>query len=227
MEYNSTRTHLTIAEYGRNVQKMIDHATSLPTKEERTSAVNEIIKVMGQLNPHLRDVSDFTHKLWAHLFIMSDFKLDVDSPYPKPKPESLRKKPEKLLYPRDDIKFKHYGKTIEQIIKKAVEMKDGDEKEALIEVVANLMKRSYLTWNRDSVNDTVIFDHLRILSKEELKARPGFRLNETNEILASNKKRKRTDLPPGQNGEKRFQHKGGRDNSDRGRGGGGRRRDGR
>lgn len=214
MEYNSTRTPLTIAEYGRNVQKMITHATSLKSKEERTKAVNEIIKVMGQLNPHLRDVSDFTHKLWAHLFIMSDFKLDVDSPYPKPKPGSLRKRPDKLAYPGDDIRFKHYGKTIEMIIKKAMEMKDGEEKDALVEVVANLMKRSYLTWNRDSVNDQVIFDHLRQLSKGELKPKSGFRLNETNEILASAKKRKRIEKPAGQNGKNRFQ----RDNSDRNRG---------
>lgn len=214
MEYNSTRPLLTIAEYGRNIQKMINHAINVKSREERTKAVNEIIKVMGQLNPHLRDVSDFTHKLWAHLFIMSDFKLDVDSPYPKPKPGSLQKKPEKLEYPRDDIRYKHYGKTIEQIIKKAVEMKDGEEKEALIEVIANLMKRSYLTWNRDSVNDQVIFDHLQQLSKGELKPKSDFRLNETNEILASNKKRKRIEKPSGQNGKGRFQ----RENGDKGRG---------
>lgn len=223
MEYNSTRTHLTIAEYGRNIQKMIDHAASLKSKDERTKAVHEIIKVMGQLNPHLRDVSDFTHKLWAHMFIMSDFKLDVDSPYPKPKPGSLRKRPDKLEYPRDDIRYKHYGKTIELIIKKTREMKDGEEKDALVEVIANLMKRSYLTWNRDSVNDQVIFDHLKQLSKGELHPKTGFRLNETNEILASNKKRKRVEKPAGQNGKGRFQRDN-RDSTDRSRG---RRRDGR
>ena len=202
---------------------MINHATALKTKDERTRAVNEIIKVMGQLNPHLRDVSDFTHKLWAHLFIMSDFKLDVDSPYPKPKPESFRKKPEKLEYPGDEIRYKHYGKTVEQIIKKAREMEAGPEREALVEVIANLMKRCYLTWNRDSVNDQVIFDHLKQLSKGELIPQTGFRLNETNDILASNKKRKRVDKPTGQNGKNRFQRDN-RDNSDRNRG---RRRDGR
>ncbi len=221
MEYNATRTHLTIAEYGRNIQKMIDHATALKNKEERSNAVQEIIRVMGQLNPHLRDVSDFTHKLWAHLFIMSDFELDVDSPYPKPKPESLRKKPEKLSYPGDDIRYKHYGKTIELIIKTAREMKDGPEKDALVEVVANLMKRSYLTWNRDSVNDIVIFDHLKQLSKGELKLSPGFRLHETSDILASTQKRKRADKPSGHNGKSKY-HRDNRGGSDRDRG---RRRD--
>lgn len=205
MEYNATRKLLSIAEYGRNIQKMVDYATSLKSKEERTKAVQEIIRVMGQLNPHLRDVSDFTHKLWTHLFIMSDFKLDVDSPYPKPSPENLNKKPEKLSYPGNDIHYKYYGKIIERIIKKASEMKEGAEKDSLVEVIANLMKRSYLTWNRDSVNDNVIFEHLKHLSKGELKTSSGFRLNETSNILAASKKRKRSDKSSGQNGKSKFQ----------------------
>lgn len=211
MEYNSTRPPLAIAEYGRNVQKMINYTCTLKTKEERTKAVQEIIKVMGQLNPHLRDISDFTHKLWAHLFIISDFKLDVDSPYPKPKQEALGKKPEKLAYPGDAIRYRHYGKIIEQIIKKAVEMKNSEEKEVLVEVVANLMKRSYLTWNRDSVNDQVIFDHLKQLSRGELMPKTGLRLSETNDILASNKKKKRSEKSSSQE-KNRFS--GGRHNGD-------------
>lgn len=124
---------------------------------------------MGQLNPHLRDVTDFKHKLWDHLFIISDFKLEVDSPYPKPTPETFQTKPDRVLYSSNDIRYKHYGKTVERVIEKAKEFPEGDEKNALTEQIANLMKRSYLTWNRDSVNDEVILKQLEELSKGGLK----------------------------------------------------------
>ena len=171
LEYNSQRPHLNISEYGRNIQKMIDYAVSVEDKELRNKIAQSIITVMGQLNPHLRDVTDFTHKLWDHLFIISDFKLDVDSPYPKPAREILKKKPEKIKYPSKDIKFMHYGKNIEMLIQKAISMEDNAEKAALVEAVANLMKRFYITWNRDTVSDEVIFKHLDILSNGKLQ--PG------------------------------------------------------
>ncbi len=168
MEYNTSLPKMIIPEYGRNIQKMIDFAITVKDKEERNKVARAIIDVMGQLNPHLRDVTDFKHKLWDHIFIISEFKLDVDSPYPKPTAETFQTKPERVMYPSNDIRYKHYGKTVERIIEKAKEYPDGDEKNALVEQIANLMKRSYLSWNRDSVNDEVILKQLNELSKGQL-----------------------------------------------------------
>ena len=168
MEYNTSLPKMIIPEYGRNIQKMIDFAIKVEDRDERNKVARAIIDVMGQLNPHLRDVTDFKHKLWDHIFIISEFKLDVDSPYPKPTAETFQTKPDRVLYPSNDIRYKHYGKTVERIIAKGREYPDGDEKNALVEQIANLMKRSYLTWNRDSVNDEVILKQLQELSKGEL-----------------------------------------------------------
>jgi hypothetical protein len=183
MNYNTEQPKLIISEYGRNIQKMIDHAVSLENREERNKAAQAIIQIMGQLNPHLRDVTDFKHKLWDHLFIISDFKLDVASPYPIPSRETFDTKPDKLTYPSNDIRYRHYGKLIDGIIAKARVMEEGDMRNALVETLANLMKRSYLNWNRDSVNDEVILKHLTELSKGELKLNDTFRLNSTTDLL--------------------------------------------
>lgn len=169
MDYNTSLPHMIIPEYGRNIQKMIDFAVSVEDRKERNKVAQAIINVMGQLNPHLRDVTDFKHKLWDHIFIISDFKLDVDSPYPMPTRETFQTKPDIVGYPSNDIRFKHYGKTVERIIEKAKEYPDGEEKDVLTEQIANLMKRSYLNWNRDSVSDDVIFKQLKALSNDELK----------------------------------------------------------
>ena len=169
MEYNTSLPKMIIPEYGRNIQKMIDFAMTVKDREERNKVARAIIDVMGQLNPHLRDVTDFKHKLWDHIFIISDFKLDVDSPYPMPTAETFQTKPDRVAYPSNDIRYKHYGKTVERIIAKGKEYPAGAEKDALVEQIANLMKRSYLTWNRDSVNDEVILKQLEELSKGQLK----------------------------------------------------------
>lgn len=169
MDYNTSLPKMIIPEYGRNIQKMIDFAITVPDREERNKVARAIIDVMGQLNPHLRDVTDFKHKLWDHIFIISEFKLDVDSPYPKPTAETFQTKPDRVLYPSNDIRYKHYGKTVERIIAKAREYPEGEEKNVLTEQIANLMKRSYLNWNRDSVNDEVILKQLEELSRGELK----------------------------------------------------------
>lgn len=188
MEYNTQRPGLRLPEYGRNIQKMIEYAMTVEDRDERNKLAQAIISVMGQLNPHLRDVSDFNHKLWDHLFIISDFKLDVDSPYPKPSPESLKEKPEKLNYPSNDIKFLHYGKIIEKMIEKAANMEDGEAKNAFVLAIANLMKRFYLNWNRDSVNDEIIFKHLSILSNGKLNiTAENMQLSASNELVNRNK----------------------------------------
>jgi hypothetical protein len=181
--YNTQRPQMHIPEYGRNVQKMVDFAVSLKDKTERQKVANAIIKVMGELNPHLRDVEEYKPKLWTHLFIMSDFKLDVDSPYPKPEREKLAGKPDKVAYPQTRIKIGHYGKTVEKMIAKALEMDKGEERTALEKYIAALMKRFYITFNSKSVEDEMILDHLSKLSDGEIQLFDTSFLPTTNEIL--------------------------------------------
>ena len=189
-DYNTRRPQMIIPAYGRNIQKMVAHAKTLKDKEERNKIANAIISVMGQLNPHLRDIADFKHKLWDHLFIISNFELDVDSPYPIPDKETIFEKPEKMDYPTKKIKFKHYGKSVEDLINVAITFEEGDEKKALIETIVNLMKKSYLTFNRDSVDDDLIIADLKTLSNNQLNINDSFSLVSTNEVLAMSKKKR-------------------------------------
>lgn len=177
MEYNSQRDHLVIPEYGRNIQKMAEYACTVEDREERNKLAKAIVAVMGQLNPHLRDINDFRHKLWDHLFIISNFKLDVDSPYPKPAPQDFKIKPQKLPYPTYNIKYRHFGKNIEKMIGEVKKISDPAAREHLTLLIANFMKQSYVNWNKDSVGDEIILNHLRELSKGELVAKPGLVLN--------------------------------------------------
>lgn len=164
LDYNTQLKRMELPEYGRNIQRMVDYALTLEDREERKRCVQTIISIMGNLFPHLRDVPDFKHKLWDHLAIMSDFKLDIDYPYEIVKKENLYSKPDKVPYNPQRIKVKHYGRSIEDLIEKAVAMEDGPERTRLIQLMANHMKKSILTWNRESVDDQKIFDDLRTLS---------------------------------------------------------------
>jgi hypothetical protein len=186
MEYNSQRSKMNISEYGRNIQKMIEQIMAIESREKRNQLARATIQVMGQLNPHLRDINDFKHKLWDHLFIMSNFELDVDSPYPIPSKEILNRKPERLTYASNHIKYRHYGRHIEQMIDKACEFEEGEEKQALIKMIANHLKKSYLTWNRDSVTDEEIATHLKVLSGGRLQLDDSIKLSSTQDILAKN-----------------------------------------
>ncbi|HRG60046.1 MAG TPA: DUF4290 domain-containing protein [Bacteroidia bacterium] len=186
LEYNTDLPPLIISEYGRNIQKMVDFAITVQDREERNKVARAIIDVMGQLNPHLRDVNDFKHKLWDHLFIISKFQLDVDSPYPKPSPETFTTKPNIVPYPRNNIRFKHYGKVVEDMIQKAVEMEEGELKDAFIETIANVMKSFYITWNKDNVVDEVIFDQLQLISKGKIKIKEGMRLANRSDLQTRN-----------------------------------------
>jgi hypothetical protein len=181
---------MNISEYGRNIQKMIEHIMTVEDREKRNQLTRATINVMGQLNPHLRDVNDFKHKLWDHLFIMSDFELDVDSPYPKPSAQLLARKPERLAYPANNITFKHYGRHIERIIEKACEMEEGEEKTALIRLIANHLKKSYLAWNRDAVTDEEIASHLAHLSDGKLELHESIKLIQMPDIPQKGKKKK-------------------------------------
>jgi hypothetical protein len=168
-DYNTTRSDLILAEYGRNVQNMVKYIIDLPTKEERNKYAQAVIDLMGFLNPHLRDVADFKHKLWDHLHIISDYKIDVDSPYPKPTPEEARFKPAHMGYPQQKIRYKHYGKTVEKLIEKTIEEENPERKAAMVQGVANFMKMAYVQWNKDNVSDEVIFKNLRELSDGKLE----------------------------------------------------------
>ena len=168
MEYNTNRTKLLMPEYGRNIQMMVEYCKSLPSKEERNEVAKTIVEFMGQRNPHLRDEENYKHKLWDHLYILADYDLDVDAPYPFPTKEELAQKPNRMDYPSFDNEYKFYGKSILQLIDKAIELEEGEEKEALIQVIANNMKKSYNVYNKEHVQDEVIFRHLKELSQDKL-----------------------------------------------------------
>jgi hypothetical protein len=185
MEYNTTRGKLILPEYGRNVQNMIAHAMEIEDRTERNRAAQAIIEVMGQLNPHLRDVDDFRHKLWTHLFVMSDFKLDVDSPYEIPQPEVLNEKPQRMAYPKNKIRYGHYGSYTQRILEDSKSLTDEKEREYLKNTMANFMKVQFLAHNNDAVENNVIADQLKELSKGELILENPDELVNTNTILRS------------------------------------------
>jgi hypothetical protein len=174
MQYNSQRPKLIISEYGRHIQKMIDNACAIEDREQRNLAAKAIIAVMGQLNPHLRDQNDFRHKLWDHLFIMSDFR------------ESLSTKPSSLQYPNNQIRYRHYGKIIEKMIDNAQKIEDPELKTSMVSAVAHHLKKSYLAWNRDSVADDIIFKDLKDLSAGTLEMPDGTQLGAATEVLTAN-----------------------------------------
>ncbi|MFZ9027968.1 MAG: DUF4290 domain-containing protein [Crocinitomicaceae bacterium] len=183
MEYNTTRDKLMLPEYGRNVQNMIQHAMEIADREERNRAAQAIIEVMGQLNPHLRDVDDFKHKLWTHLFVMSDFQLDVDSPYEIPKREILAEKPQLMKYPKSSIRYGHYGQYTQKILEASKDLESEDEKKYLSESMANFMKKQFLIHNNNAVENYVILEQLKELSKGELSLDDPDELTSTNQLL--------------------------------------------
>lgn len=168
MEYNTERARLHMPEYGRIIQELVEKCKETENHEERNKIAVEIVNFMGQRNPQLRDEENYVHKLWSHLFILADYDLDVDSPYPIPSREELQQKPKRMEYPKLQGDFKFYGKSILQLIDKAIDLEDGEEKEALIEVIANNMKKSYNIYNKEHVTDDVIFRHLKELSGNRL-----------------------------------------------------------
>ena len=199
LEYNSERQRLIIPEYGRHLQKLIDQATAIEDADTRNKAAKYIIQVMGSLNPHLRDVPDFQHKLWDQLFIMSDFKLDVESPYPIPSRDVLQLKPDVLHYPQNFPKYRFYGNNIKYMIDVANKWEDGEMKNALVLVIANHMKKSYLSWNKDTVKDDVIFEHLYELSGGKINLLQSTEeLLNTTDLLRTNKRISNKITPPGQ-----------------------------
>ena len=172
MEYNTQQRRLPLPEYGRSVQNMVDHALTIEDREERQRCANTIIKIMGGMFPHLRDESDNNQKLWDHLAIMSDFKLDIDYPVEVVKKESLEVKPDQIVYPKHTYRFRHYGQYVQTLIKKAAEYEEGEEKTQLINLIANQMRKDYQNWNKDQIDAQKIVDDLLTLSDGALKVNP-------------------------------------------------------
>jgi Domain of unknown function (DUF4290) len=168
MEYNTTRNHLTMREYGRHIQKMVEYLLTLEDKQERQKNAYAVIELMGFLNPHLKNVEDFRHKLWDHLFLISDFKLDVDSPYPIPTRETLKAKPEILGYPKKYPKFNHLGKNIEVVIDKALKEENPEKKQGFANAIAYYMKLTYSNWHKELVHDDNIQNELSDMTDGEL-----------------------------------------------------------
>jgi len=177
MDYNTQLPRLIIPEYGRNVQKMVTSIIEIEDPEKRNHQAKAIIEVMGNLNPHLRDVPDFKHKLWDHLFIMSKFTLDVDSPYEKPSKESFEERPESLSYSKNNIKYRQYGRIVPMMILRAIELEEGEYKDLLVFSLANHMKKCYINWNKSSVDDEVILKHLDRFSDGKLTMNEKFKLS--------------------------------------------------
>jgi hypothetical protein len=168
MEYNTASPLMIIPEYGRHVQKMAQYLLTIKDRKERTRGAITVIQTMTQVHPYAKDSEELRRKLWDHLYIITDYKLDVDGPYPKPIPEVIEAKPKRMQYPVAAMRYRHYGKIIDGLIKKALEYKEGPERDALVESIASLMKKAYMTWNQSSVNDNSIINDLSEMSGGKL-----------------------------------------------------------
>ncbi len=164
LEYNSDRPKLIIPEYGRHIQKMVEVAIAVKDDKKRNEMAQAIVDVMGNISPHSKDLPDVQHKLWDQLFMISDYRLKVDAPFPIPTEEEAQSRPEPLAYPENNPKYRFYGNNIKRMIDEVKNWESGPKKEALILSIANHMKKCYLNWNLDTVDDRVIFDHLFELS---------------------------------------------------------------
>jgi hypothetical protein len=193
MDYNTQRKKLALPEYGRSIHKMVDWVTTIADRDERNKQIRAVIAVMGNMNPHLRDVNDFKHKLWDHVHIMSDFKIDIDSPFPIPTKESFNTPIHIIPYASSPIRVRHYGRNIQQMIEMMAKSKDSEIKEKSLIMLANHMKKSYVTWNKETVSDDIIFRDIEYLSggrirmPENFKLSPAYNLN-TNTTMPSTTK---------------------------------------
>ena len=164
MEYNTARPGIKLKEYGRNVQKLVDHIRNTPDKEKRTEMAYTLIELIKQLTPSLKDQPENPQRLWDDLYIIADFNLDVNNPYPVPEPEVVFKKPMRVMYPQSEVRYKHYGKNLERLVKEAMKLTDPQEREDAVIYLGKLMKTFYSNWNKETLDDSVIIKDLKILS---------------------------------------------------------------
>ena len=183
LKYNTEREKLIISEYGRNIQIMIKHLLEIEDRNKRTEAAHFIVDVMAQMNPQVKESNDYIHKLWDHLYIISDYKLDVDGPFDPPQQGIIVAKPEHVGYQRHNIRHGHYGHYTKELLKEIEKIEEGPKRDALLLAMANQMKRDYLNWNRETVNDLLILDDLYKLSDEKFVMPIDTKLTPTNEIL--------------------------------------------
>lgn len=197
LTYNSQLKKLALPEYGRNIQQMVDYCCTIADREERNKCAYSIINTMSNLFPQLNEETDYKHKLWDHLAIMSDFKLDIDYPYEIVKPESLESKPIPVKYKLEGIKMRHYGKIVGQMIERACDYPDGEEKDALIMLIANHMKKLIYQINNEDVEDAKIFKDLEFFSNGRIKIDPAthslheFKVAPAQQAPTSKKKKKK------------------------------------
>ena len=176
MDYNTQRKKLILPEYGRSIHKMVDWVCTIEDRDERNRQISAVIAVMGNMNPHLRDVNDFKHKLWDHVQIMSDFRIDIDSPFPIPTRESFNTGINRVPYKTDPIRIRHYGRNIQMMVNDVARKSDSEAREKAILMLANHMKKLYVTWNKDVVYDDIIFRDIEFLSKGRIKISEGIKL---------------------------------------------------
>lgn len=177
MDYNTQRKKLVLPEYGRSIHKMVDWVRTIEDRDERNRQIRAVITVMGNMNPHLRDVNDFKHKLWDHIQMMSDFKIDIDSPFPIPTKESFNTPINKIPYQTSPIKIRHYGRNVQIMIREMAAGGNSETKEKSLFMLANHMKKSYVTWNKEMVNDDIIFRDIEYLSGGKIKFPPETKLS--------------------------------------------------
>jgi hypothetical protein len=178
MQYNTTRELMKIREYGRNVHNMVTHLRSIEDREKRQKNAEAIIEIMAILNPQANAMEDYRHKLWDHLFLMADYQLDVDSPYEIPTQEIKQRKPEPLPYPKNKIRWNHFGKTFERIYEKALVETDEEKKQGFIQVLALFMKVAYSNWHKEAIHDDMIKDELSLISKGQLLYDPSLKFKD-------------------------------------------------
>lgn len=182
MDYNTQRKKLIMPEYGRNVQKMVEYVKGIKDKDKRNEQIKTVLTVMGILNPSLRDINDFKHKLWDHVQIISDFEIDIDSPYPIPTKETFSAKPDPIPLERSPLKAAHYGRNIQNMIDMVAQKEDGEIKDNMIRVLANYMRQQYLIWNKDTVNEETIFADIKRLSGGKLIVGPDIHIGAHKEV---------------------------------------------
>ncbi|MFN8257950.1 MAG: DUF4290 domain-containing protein [Bacteroidales bacterium] len=188
MKYGS-KEKLILPEYGRNIQNMVEYVKTIEDRETRNAAAQEIINIMGNMNPHLRDVNDFKHKLWDQIAQMAEFELDIDMPYPMPLKETFTSKPNRIPYSEGDITYKYLGRIMQKLIKAATEIEEKEKKDELVRVITNHMKKLYVIWNKDNVEDSAIFQKLSELSDGKLIVEDGTKLTESKDLINSNKRK--------------------------------------
>ena len=216
-EYNTQRSGIILKEYGRNVQKLVDYIRTVPDKEKRTALATTLIDLIRQLNPTVKDQPENPQRMWDDLYVIADFNLDVDAPYPIPTPEILNKKPMKMLYPQSDVRFKHYGKNIEQLVKEALKKDSPQDREEAVISLGKLMKTFYGAWNKEILDDSVILKDIRNMSEGQLSIDlDKVRGDNLFEKLYREKKKPHDNKGGGERGER-----GGRDRNRGGGGGGG------